>query len=294
MAETLTIITGAGGELGTGHVQRMMSLADYLLSDHGTEAKLSVNNESLPFIPSHLAKLIWNNSPASDLIMRDKRDSDRETVNELKRHGKLIVIDDVGEGRSHADMAIDLLPNLSYEYKFGTFIYGYNFRKSLDNLDKVISKDIDIAVYLGNTPDSGLSEILSGLLNRKFRYVLIKGHGNFESNIPSLSASGFSEILCRSRFFITYFGISLFEACLCRCRIITLNPTAYHFKLAESVMNYLPVINNMSFSDVSPQTLPDIFKNIPDDEFSLSVDTSEIRDRIYSNLFEFSRSLNLI
>jgi hypothetical protein len=176
------------------------------------------------------------------LIIRDMRDSTAKDIENLKKIAPVIVIDDCGEGRSHADAAVDLLPNLEFPASVKTFdkmpfLFGYNFYSSVKSLatrDR-LHKKFDFCFYAGANPSKDYISFVQSLLPTTGSTVIVNGnktllyeHGKLsESNLCWPEPVLFSETL------ISHFGVTLFEASLCNCNIFTINPSIYHSQLSD-------------------------------------------------------------
>ena len=236
MNRHVAIITGWGGNLGTGHAQRMASLAAHLVSK-GIPCSICAPEPPLLFPPNLKALFTRDIPPDTTLIIRDKRDSSIDEIAFLKRIAPVIALDDCGNGRSEADRAIDLLPNLIYPHDpEGPRLYGYAFCESIRQLAGTrIRKNIDLAVYCGHPPHERILTLVRSILPSSCRAVLLAGG----TIMPLNAINGASEhltplpALCMSRVLITYFGITLYEGVCAGCRGITINPTPYHSRLAD-------------------------------------------------------------
>lgn len=292
MKKNFTIITGAGKELGTGHLQRMLNLLSYLAS-HGHKVSLLVNDHSIDFIPEHFKKYITSSITKSDLIIRDMRDSSADDIFKLKQYGPVLTIDDLGPGRDISDHKYDFLPNRinKQEQTDKSFIFGYNFSKSISSLEYSFDKDIDLAVYLGSKPDPAILSVIKENMNDSIRYLVVEAHGKVTGNFNFEPSIQYSEILCRSKFFITYFGISLFEADLCNCKLITLDPSKYHRQLTEMIENSHDIVYATDLSRFNADEAISIRSLIEGDKKILKVDTSKINNKVISNIGNFYKFL---
>ena len=247
----ISIITSWGGSLGNGHIQRMAGLAVYLNS-RGIEARIICGSVP-PADHRDLSGLVRPElPPSSTLIIRDMRDSSTHEIRELKKSGPVLSIDDLGPGRREADFSLDLLPNVSdtpesRQFQLRNFLYGINFTDSLRIMGTApVHRKIDVALYPGHNPsldyiDSLLSIIpasASVALFVKPSPVLIQNG----TRTPLTDEYG-AGVLLSSRVLISHFGITLYEARLAGCRLITVNPTSYHSSLADSVKDDLGLVN---------------------------------------------------
>ncbi len=241
-SKTVTIFTACGPGFGSGHLQRMLALADSIKDDFKTH--IVINCECV--IPEHLTPLRIRKIPEStDLIIRDMRDSAAGYIHELQKTAPVLAVDDAGEGRHEADHRIDLLPNLLDDclYTEGRFLYGYNFIDQINSLtDKEITKDIDFAVYAGSPPRQNVLNILKKIIPENSKTVVLAGgeiYELFTGSRPGYSSA--AEVMLRSRFIITHFGLTMYEAHLCGAGIIAFNPSDYHSRLTGLVSESMDI-----------------------------------------------------
>ena len=254
----IAIKTSAGKFLGMGHIQRMYSLLWYLNEIKNIKTFLLSDVFPDPF-PSELKKYFKENLDFSpELIIRDMRDSSTEEIDLLQNTAPVIVIDDNGSGRQTADYAIDILPNPAHEtnkFDSGIFIYGYNFLSALLKLGNTsIIKNIDFALYPGNSADSEYIEFLKSLLPDNSSYAVLNGNNSYVKNNKRKSGikeSSYAEILLSSKAVISHFGITLYEAFIAECRTIAVNPTPYHSELSDLAGDYLQLANLGIYTDLN-------------------------------------------
>lgn len=179
----IIIITGTGGILGTGHLQRMLNLASFMNDKNEFDISLMIRAGNYP-LPVQFSRMKTDTLPEkADLIIRDMRDSSKEEISSLGRIAPVLVVDDAGKGRDAADHSIDLLPRpaeASSEFIIHTesFLYGYNFTRGIESLgDRAFhSRDIDIAIYAGfNPPPSLLSQISKSVPDSSRAIILSAG-----------------------------------------------------------------------------------------------------------------------
>ncbi len=282
MSKPVTIVTGSGEGLGTGHSQRMLALAHHL---RGMGINVRVHSNTP--LESAFSEFHSEEMRPSALIIRDMRDSSQEEIHKLREFGLVAVIDDLGSGRVSADIAIDLLPNLEYHFDFSSFIYGYNFSQALEKMPAFIPKDIDVLCYLGASPDSMIRELIVQALDRNVKYVFIDGHGKFSGNVPVAESPSFAELMCRSRFVLTYFGITMFEALLCGCEVITVNPGEYHLALSKSVEERFSLRSSYIYDDFNSRSMDEILSQISSVDGRLSVDRDSILSIVKKSINKF-------
>lgn len=245
--EIVSIVTGWGNRFGAGHIQRMAALVDFLerkknmrpfiINDMGAdESPHPLPYMTLPYI-----------QPGSSCLIRDMRDSSVEEMLRLKRYCRVITIDDCGPGRDFADLAIDLLPNLTHPLRSKkAFIFGYNFINSMQLIhSRSVKRTIDCAIYTGYNPPADTVDFILSLIPDNATCALLCGKKSFLFKEGTLSdlAIPYAEALLSSRVLISHFGITLYEGRAAGCRLISLNPTEYHSMLADKARDDLGLIN---------------------------------------------------
>lgn len=227
----ISIITDYGPKIGNGHIQRMLTLADYL-NHRGHETTIVCKQ------PLEIPNINFSTKlRESELIIRDKRDSTADEIIKLKKFGPVVTIDDIGSGRSIADHYLYILPNTYMNrYNRDIFLYGYNFIISLEDCMNYIQKSIDVAIYISNFTK------YKKLLMPNLTYALMFGHetliycnGKYEKCELS-----HAEILLSSKILVTHFGITLFEGYLAKCKLFIVNPTSYLSYLSHIAIHDIP------------------------------------------------------
>lgn len=263
----ITIVTGTGGILGTGHIQRMLNLALHLNRNNNFSALIYLSQNEHP-TEEKFSGLITPFIPAeTDLIIRDMRDSTIEEMDSLRRIAPVLAIDDSGSGRRLADFIINLLPvpvtdGITVKPETELFLYGFNFTQGISLIKNKSSfiKDIDVTIYTGYNPPTELISLIRESIPSSAVTVLLKeGKAeNFQGDILK-EETPYSEIIYRSKIVITHFGLTMFEAHICGCKIAALNPTKYHNELTETVNDDFAVIYSEEYSQLNP---PDLKKTI--------------------------------
>jgi hypothetical protein len=243
----VSIVTGWGRHLGTGHIQRMASLAAYL-SRKKFHRTFIICSEKPDFLPSSMYHHINPEiNPDSRCVIRDMRDSSIDDMEELKNNHRVIAVDDCGPGRNMADCAVDLLPNLTHAiHSKELFIYGYNFIDSIRRLDRhEVIKGIDCAVYCGFGPSREAVDYYLSLLPPRATCAILSGSDSllYKDGAASPLLKSHAEILLSSKILISHFGITLYEGYVSGCRLISINPTEYHSRLADVASKDIGVIN---------------------------------------------------
>lgn len=248
----IAILTGWDGPLGRGHVQRMASLLDYLITETGMRATLLA--DSCPeFFPGELRRHVRPEPEGRvSLFVRDMRDSSAGEIRRLRETAPVLCVDDLGEGRDVADYALDLLPDPSTgaprnQPDRGLFLYGYGFRSALRTLgDAIIEKTVDYTLYAGESPDDEYVDFLASLLPPDAGYAVFRGSGSFMRDGSSTKAIGrddYARLLLSSRVLVSHFGIALYEARAASCRPVAINPSAYHSRLCDNAPADLGIRN---------------------------------------------------
>jgi hypothetical protein len=254
----ISIVTGWGGNLGTGHIQRMANLVDYL--NRNTRYRASIVCSGKPdFFPDSLKRcLLPVINAASACIIRDMRDSAHDEMLDLKKYGRTIAVDDCGPGRDLSDLEIDLLPNLNYSIsQKDLFIYGYNFTESMRRLeDKPVDRSIDAALYCGYNPPRETVKAFMSMLPADCSCALLGGSDStlIRKGVPAKLDKSYAETLLSSRVLVSHFGISLYEGHAAGCRLFSINPTLYHSRLSDIARNDINLTNFGILNDSSPDT----------------------------------------
>jgi hypothetical protein len=244
MTRRIGIITDWDGHYGSGHIQRMAALCRSLNDVRGVEA--AIINAKAPGMLRDSGQVVvrpalWSHT---DCIVRDMRDSSVAEMTALRERAPVLAIDDSGPGRALADSVLDLLPNAvqgleSGRYRPECYLYGHNFLHELARPPEGIrEKDVDVALYAGHEPAPGDVAFFSSLVPKGRTGVICAGTGAVAVNGDAwrYDNSDYASLLLRARVFVSHFGISIFEARLCGCQVLTVNPTAYHASLARMVL----------------------------------------------------------
>ena len=175
----IIIVTGTGGLLGTGHLQRMLNLASYLDDKNDFEVSIVMNSGNYPLPGRFSDMIIHTPPPKADLIIRDMRDSLPDEIISLGRIAPVLAVDDAGKGREMADFSIDLLPrpsrdSSSISINIGSFLYGFNFAQGIKTLENefICSRSIDITIYAGFNPSPELLSLISRSIPENRRAII--------------------------------------------------------------------------------------------------------------------------
>jgi hypothetical protein len=279
-------------------MQRMCSLLWYLNERKNTKAFLVSERigNSFPSLLKKYSKTNFDFLP--DIIIRDMRDSSEDEIVRLKKIAPIIVIDDNGKGRKSADYAIDILPNPETENKeFNNkiFLYGYNFLTALRELkNKNIKKELDFAVYPGISANSEFIEFLTSLLPEKSSYAVLSGKNSYvikNTKKKYLEESLYSEIILSSKTIISHFGIILYEGLIAGCKIISINPSQYHSRLADMAGDYLHILNLGESANLNTAEAKISIKKTVQAPLCSEVNAAEVFQKIIDGLENFSKLL---
>ena len=287
MPKKAALLCRWGEGFGMGHIQRMASLYSYLAAKNIepyiiTKTPLPAD---LRFGSIRTASL----DDSYDLILRDMRDSSAEEMMHLKKTAPVAVIDDLGEGRGIADIAVDLLPNLVYpaaEAGYAPFIYGYNFTRAIALLkESVLQKTTDFCVYAGAEKSDQYMRFIREVLPPVSSAVIVSG-GEMTAvekgrEIPA--DVSYPHPLLLSQNLISHFGISLFEGELCCCRLFSINPTGYHSDLCARANPLIEIENFGVYPEIDLQRVKNRLKEAVSEK-KRTIEIGQIRARIDSGL----------
>lgn len=298
----IVIITGTGGILGTGHLQRMLNLASFMNDKNEFDISLLILEGDYP-LPENFSRMKRDTLPEkADLIIRDMRDSSPEEIKSLEKIAPVLVVDDAGKGRGAAFKSIDLLPRPdedSSELEIHTecFLYGYNFTRGIESLGRrvISSREIDIAIYAGFNPEPGLLSQISRSVPENTRAIILSAGGPVVlTGDPLPEKISYAEILAGSKTVMTHFGITMFEANICGCMIAALNPTRYHSELTETIRREMKLVHSAEYSSFDPVLMSDdialALKKNPVQDIS----PDDILYRINSGLENFTHYIHKI
>lgn len=294
MSGKVALLCRWGGSFGMGHVQRMGSLWSYL-REKNVEA-FFVSDRPLPIDCSAQSVRSFDEIESGmSCIIRDMRDSIAEEIEQLKQIAPVIAVDDLGQGRDHADRAIDLLPNLAHQDTAAVrqpFIYGYNFVRAIELLkQREIFKTIDFCFYAGADAADSYKDFLKNLLPENSNAIILGGNTATAVNIKDgkLSAE-YPFPLLLSANMISHFGVSLFEAGLCGCNLFSINPTKYHSDLCDISKPYLKLENFGVYPEIDTAYVKNRLKEAAS-AGKKSVNAGQIRDNVRHKLDLFFETI---
>jgi len=216
----ILIITAQGAGYGSGHHSRMRTLEE-AFSMRGYSIRLHCGDGA------HPASLRPELHGQYSCIIRDMPDSAADEINTLKKHGPVIVLDDLGTGRDTADAALDFLPGPDSAFRQDTFLCGAAFMTWLRSAPAAVRKERVAAVYVPGATESLFIHLRASIPDAEF------------IRFPD-SAHSFPETISRSGCLLTHFGISCLEAHLLGTPLVAISPGPYHHTLAihaEELLN---------------------------------------------------------
>ncbi|MCK4777896.1 MAG: hypothetical protein KAS39_05910, partial [Actinomycetia bacterium] len=242
----INIITAKGDGFGYGHFNRMRILADYLTDCPGNNFNVELFTD-------------YPDQPA-DIFIFDRRENPTEIIRKYREYpgAKIVLLDDHGGSREMADCIIDSLPILNKDIfipakpvsYFSGFKYLILAPELLEYKKKIRMTPSD---YSGKNRNNRISILFSlgSYMEQNYSELIRKGLKGLPVEvriIDRLSPSEFYQTLAECDIFVTYFGISLFEADLLQKKIFLINPTDYHSRLSETVES-IQIINCGLISD---------------------------------------------
>jgi hypothetical protein len=298
MRKKISIITGAGGHLGSGHLQRMASLVDFIRKETSHEACIVMGDEA-GLLPPALRSLCVDSIPQSSaLLIRDIRDSTSEEMRALLRIAPVVAIDDCGSGRNLATHAIDLLPNpLDSAPRNDLFLFGHTFTESIRAITKKrIIKTIDVALYCGYRPAQHTIDHLLSLVPRELTCAILAGNDSrfIKRGQAFALTCSCAEALLASRVLISHFGITLYEGHLAGCRIVSINPTPYHARLVDKIGPELNPVNLGIIPVEDPLDAAMIILKAARNPLINSIETAMVLEQINGKLRNFLSKLSEI
>ncbi|HPQ53685.1 MAG TPA: hypothetical protein PK253_10585 [Spirochaetota bacterium] len=303
--KTVAIVTGHGGHLGTGHIQRAVSIAWYLNSMPGVKSFILAPEPSGLFNEEILQLFVSPEIFSPDIIIRDMRDSTVEEIHDLQRISKVLALDDIGEGRNVADWCVDLLPNPvlgsgnDFDFQQRHFIFGYNFISSISEQQDInTGRTIDVMLYCGNDPDREYLEKLLGLLPGNITCAVAAGEKSYivkGGKRQVLRNSSYGDLLFSSKVVVTHFGLLVYEALLSGAGVITINPSEYHSELAQYIAEKSDVKNLGTRDSFSEKLFRETLDTMLNADTIARVNPEEMYRQVIQNLERFSNFvLNLI
>jgi hypothetical protein len=117
---------------------------------------------------------------------------------------------------------------------------------SIRRLDgQEVTKTIDCAVYCGLDPSQDAVDYYLSLMPPRASCAILTCSNSLLSKNGSVSPimKSHAEILLSSKMLISHFGITLYEGYISGCRLMSINPSEYHSRLADMAAKDIGVIN---------------------------------------------------
>jgi hypothetical protein len=291
----IAVLSAWGDGFGYGHLQRMANLLWRITATPGLRGVLF--GPSTPdLIPVALRTIHTGDCAiARDLLVRDMRDPGEEEIRALKTLSPVMVIDDLGAGRNCADHVVDCLPVMGNHTAATAapvetgFVYGYSFTQGLMALrGRRIYKTIDFAVY-GDFRGK-FNELIPLVMPPGASYAVLAGAASYVMKAGKkslLPEGGHAEVLCSARAFLSHFGISFYEARLCGCVPVALNPTEYHSALCDAAPGKLGIVNLGTVDRIDREKVRDSLAGVIRPASAEEVDVSSACDEAIENLDRF-------
>jgi hypothetical protein len=284
--KSVTILTGFGKGLGTGHFQRMLNLASSINSSGAFKAFICTENRGVLSVSPDIS-CVDEIPEETSLIIRDMRNSHPDEIKKLMERAPVLVVDDAGEGRFYADHRIDLLPGLydDNDPREDLFLFGYHFTRSVRSIThESIEKTNDLLIYGGTVENRSFAEELVRFLPRNIKYTIAD---------PKIESS-YAKTLISSKLLLTHFGIMLFEALLSRCSVAVINPSEYHQMLTEKVTGNSSLFDLGQASDIDCRSSADLIIKIINRHNTNRIEIKKMRNIIDLNLKNFHEMIERI
>lgn len=240
------IFTNINGIYGRGHYSRMNILAEKLELSGFNVFFISENeNDDILLLAKErghqtlLIKEAFKKTAAAVVV--DKRETDSFLIRRLKDIAPVIVIDSIGNERNDADIVIEMLPTKETKSEKDIVnIKPYSFTILKTSKNKNLEKSREVLVYVGDNRD--LFDFLTSVLqNIKTHTFIVVANFPFDevdynrNTFDNIFVSKMKENLFDKLYsaFITYFGLSSFEALGLGIPTALISPTEYHNELAK-------------------------------------------------------------
>jgi spore coat polysaccharide biosynthesis predicted glycosyltransferase SpsG len=290
MSNKIVILTSRGGIYGQGHYMRMLLLNEHLNKSDFCESILLYDD------PSSNNKIDYDKIVhiKPNLIIRDMRNSNIDEMLNLQKTSQVLTIDDSGEGRKTASFQIDLLPNITHtseHYRPDMFLYGYNFYRELQKIkDHDIHKENRIFIYTGF--DHSLTQhIVKKILPKDIDALFTVNNEIYLQSKSKLNLN-YTEALMSSKILISHFGLMMYEADICNCIKVAINPTEYHSKLCAHAP--FKIYNMGESGNINLDETKKIISNLMSLQAPAPIKSNELLSAIETSLSLFSYFIKTI
>ncbi len=249
MFRNIYIVTEIGKEYGRGHFSRMSILAHAILLLNRYNVFFVSLNDNTSFYGFNYKKYddLLSDTPLLTII--DKRETNVEIVEKIKKVSAIIIVDSVGLERELADIVIEMIPSL--ETKTSDLINIKPYSLTILNTKNIKPKyDINapILIYLGsiNEIKKSVVEVLKKIKNKNF--VLIDDNESYACE--NIKIKKFSNEIFNESYssVITYYGLMSFECASFNIPVFLIGITDYHKKLSietNNIFHFVDDINNL-------------------------------------------------
>ncbi len=254
MKTRIAISTEATQTMGMGHLTRMLHLAESLNKDYDFSFFVITDEESIPILDeSRFQSQLVNSETCGErirdfnpqLILVDRRDTDKLFLKELRKITRIITFDNSGN-TDYADRVINALP-LANGMEVPSNYSGLNYLILNDKIQSSVKhyapmKTAQILVTFGGSDPGGLSRFVYKIFKElpqdyNVKFVLgplYSGEQDFSPYTCIRTNNIFQEI-SEADIVITSFGMTVFESLFIGTHPIVINPTPYHNSLAKTL-----------------------------------------------------------
>ncbi len=259
----ILLFVKAGKGYGFGHLKRAIELFKLIKSYYGVYFIIDGDELAYKYLETrsilfdiyknsyNFIRLVRRHSPS--LVVLDCRDSDISFTKRLKRHTKVLSIDDHGSGLAYSDININVLPVIDKAIANFSGLEYFIMDKSIARYKRGYNSYNRIIITFGGEDPYGLTsftvDILKGF-DHSYSLTVILGplyRGIREwDNVEVMDYnSNFYYEIQHSDIVITSFGLTVYEAVYIGTPVVVINPTSYHNGLA----NELEGIINLGVAD---------------------------------------------
>ena len=247
----LLVPAGGAGD-GVGHLARCIRLArrlgprvTFLSSQLDPQARgfLTENLRAgkgrarLPVLASIDRGAFW------DIILLDRRETPRSTLEGLSRHGAVVCLDEGGEAREYASFLVDTLPNLRSDSPPN--VSSPSFLELPRRVRRGVTGRIrKVLVSFGGEDGGDLSGRMVDAIREEglfpdARVTLVEGplfaRRSWPKGVTVLKGvRRLAAVIAGHDLLFTHFGMTAFEALAVGVPAILLNPTEYHRRLSAA------------------------------------------------------------
>lgn len=237
----LVFIPSVAKGQGTGHLRRLTALAERLQDTWRCILYIPHSTEYCALLPPGNRVTVVTELPsAAHLIIIDRFRSTAGEIENYRKIGPVVAIDEGGGGRALADYLLDIIPALP-----GRLCRANRVSPSFLPLPEirrlVHSPQIQSAlVVAGGENASSLAMPWARLLSSFDVDVTVIDPSAQErrKENPRLAVTGsvpnLREELYRYDLVLTHYGFTAFEALAAGCRVILFSPTRYHYRLGKA------------------------------------------------------------